>query len=99
MGYIGKSIQTFAVKITSFQIAMRYRCLELLLTDMFKLDTQVANICSQKSISTGCIRNILPVDIRKNIYMSFIVSNFDYCAQTWHFCNYKGSISLLHSRF
>ena len=34
------------------------------------------------------MRNILAFDIRKNIYVSFIVPNFDYCAQTWHFyCN------------
>ena len=40
------------------------------------------------------MRNILLYDIRKNIYTSFIVSHFDYCPQTWHFCN-KGSAEKL----
>ena len=33
------------------------------------------------------IRNILPFDLRRNIYISFIEPYFNYCAQTWHFCN------------
>ena len=33
------------------------------------------------------MRNILPFDLRRNIYISFIEPYFNYCAQTWHFCN------------
>ena len=64
---------------------------------MLKFDKQVANICrevSQQGAVLKRMRNILPFDIRKNIYMSFIVPHFDYCAQTWHFCN-KGSTEKL----
>jgi len=39
-----------------------------------------------KTVKTHRVRNILPCDIRKNIYRSFIIPHFDYCAQTWHFC-------------
>ena len=67
---------------------MLYRCLELLLM----IYVEIANICrnvSQQVAVLKRMRNILPFDIRKdNIYMSFIVPQFDYCAQTWHFyCN------------
>ena len=58
--------------------------------DMLKFDKQVANICrkvSQQVTFLKRMRNRLSFDIRKNIYMSFIVPRFDYCAQTWHFCN------------
>ena len=58
--------------------------------DMLKFDKQVANICrkvSQQVTFLKRMRNRLPFDIRKNIYMSFIVPRFDYCAQTWHFRN------------
>ena len=65
--------------------------------DMLKFDTQVANICRKVSQQVAVLkrmRNIPPYDIRKNIYTSFIVPHFDYCAQTWHFCN-KGSAEKL----
>ena len=58
--------------------------------DMLKFDKQVANICrkvSQQVTFLKRMRNRLPFDIRENIYMSLIVPRFDYCAQTWHFCN------------
>ena len=58
--------------------------------DMFKFDKQIANFrgkVSQQVAVLKRMRNILPFDIRKNIYMSFMVPHFDYCAQTWHFCS------------
>ena len=58
--------------------------------DMLKFDKQVVNTCrkvSQQIAVLKHMRNILPNDIRKNIYMPLIVPHFDCCAQTWHFCN------------
>ena len=79
------------VKITSLQIAVRYRCLELLFDDILKFDRQVAKICRKVSRQVAVLikrmRNVLPFEVRKNIYFSFVAPHFDYCAQTWHFCN------------
>ena len=64
--------------------------LRVTVDDMFKFDKQTANIrgkVSQQVAVLKRMRNILPFDKRKNIYMSFLVPHFDYCAQTWHFCN------------
>ena len=33
------------------------------------------------------MKNMLPFDIRKKIYVSFIAPHFSYCAETWHFCS------------
>ena len=58
--------------------------------DMLKFDKQVAKICRKVSRQVAAVkrmRNILPFEIRKNIYFSFVVQHFDYCAQTWHYCN------------
>ena len=44
--------------------------------DMLKFDVQVANICRKVSQQVAVLkrmRNILPYDIRKNIYMSLLV--------------------------
>ena len=57
---------------------------------MLKFDKQVANICRkicQKVAVLKLMRDVLPFEIRKNIYMSFFVAHFEYCAQTLHFCN------------
>ena len=53
--------------------------------DMLKFDKQVVNTCrkvSQQIAVLKHMRNILPNDIRKNIYMPLIVPHFDCCAQT-----------------
>ena len=57
---------------------------------IYKQVGQVDNISRKVSQQVAVLkrmRNILPYDITKNIYMSFIVPHFDYCAQTWHFRN------------
>ena len=41
------------------------------------------------------LRNILPLDIRKNIYHSFIAPHFDYCSNVRHFCS-KTTSDKLH---
>ena len=64
--------------------------LGITIDDMLKFDKQVVNTCrkvSQQIAVLKHMRNILPNDIRKNIYMPLIVPHFDCCAQTWHFCN------------
>ena len=33
------------------------------------------------------MRNILPFEIRSNIYTCFIAPHFTYCSETWHFGN------------
>ena len=39
-----------------------------------------------------CIRNVLPYDLRKNIYMSVIYCfTFGYCPQTLFFCNERSA--------
>ena len=75
-------MRNFAAKITSFQIAVRYRCLELLFDDILKFDRQVAKICRKVSRQVAVLikrmRNVLPFEVRKNIYFSFVAPHFDY---------------------
>ena len=61
----------------------------------FKLnfDKHVSNICKKGIKAIKCpkknweafVQNILDIYIL-NIYYSFILSNFNYCLLTWHFC-------------
>ena len=63
-----------------------------------KFDTQIANATrkvSQQLAVLKRLRNILPLDIRKNIYHSFIAPHFDYCSNVRHFCS-KTTSDKLH---
>ncbi|CAB3994347.1 RNA-directed DNA polymerase from mobile element jockey, partial [Paramuricea clavata] len=55
-----------------------------------KFEKHVAKICRKVSQQTAVLkrmRNILPFEIRSNIYTCFIAPHFRYCSETWHFCN------------
>ncbi|CAB4019481.1 Hypothetical predicted protein, partial [Paramuricea clavata] len=55
-----------------------------------KFEKHVAKICRKMSQQTAVLkrmRNILPFEIRSNIYTCFIAPHFRYCSETWHFCN------------
>ena len=63
-----------------------------------EFDTQIANTTrkvSQQLVVLKRLRNILPLDIRKNIYHSFIAPHFDYCSNVRHFCS-KTTSDKLH---
>ena len=53
-----------------------------------KFDKQIANVTrkvSQHLAVVKRLRNILPLDMPKNVYQSFIASHFDYSSDVWHF--------------
>ena len=33
------------------------------------------------------MKKILPFETRKCLYLAFIIPHFNYCSETWHFCN------------
>ena len=56
--------------------------------NQLKFDTQITNATrkvSQQLAVLKRLRNILPLDIRKNIYHSFIAPHFDYCSNVRNF--------------
>jgi hypothetical protein len=40
------------------------------------------------------MRNMLPFETRLSIYTSFTVAHFNYCSESWHFCNKSSSDKL-----
>ena len=65
-------------------------------------DKQIANVTRKVSQQLAelkrlrnRLRNILPLDIRKNIYHSFIAPHFDYCSNVRHLCS-KTTSDKLH---
>ena len=33
------------------------------------------------------MEKMLPFEIRRDFYLSYIVPHFNYCSETWHFCS------------
>jgi len=42
---------------------------------------------SQQVAALKRMKKMLPYEMRKTIYMSFIAPHFNYCAESWHFCS------------
>jgi hypothetical protein len=64
--------------------------LGITMDNKLKFEKHVAKICRKVSQQTAVLkrmRNILPFEIRSNIYTCFIAPHFRYCSETWHFCN------------
>ena len=53
---------------------------------MYKVSQQIAVLKRMK--------HILPFETRKCLYLAFIIPHFNYCSETWHFCN-KSAIAKL----
>ena len=65
--------------------------------DKMKFEKHIAKICrkvSQQIAVLKRMKNILPFETRKCLYLAFIIPHFNYCSETWHFCN-KNAIAKL----
>jgi hypothetical protein len=55
-----------------------------------KFNTHIANTCKKASRQLNVLKRVgkyLNKLGKLTIYHSFILSNFNYCPVTWHFCN------------
>ena len=71
--------------------------LGVILDEKLKFDQHVAKVCRKVTQNIAVlrrIRNMLPFELRKAIYNSFIIPHYNYCAETWHFCS-KSSLNKL----
>ena len=62
-----------------------------------KFDRHIAKVCrklSQQIAALKRMKKMLPYEIRKTIYMSFIAPHFNYCAESWHFCSKTAATKL-----
>ena len=57
--------------------------------DKMKFEKHIANVrkVSQQIAVLKRMRKILPFETRKCLYLAFIIPHFNYCPETWHFCN------------
>ena len=61
--------------------------------DQLKFDNHVSEGSKKVSQQIAVLRRMkrmLPFEIRRGLYLSFIAPHFNYCSETWRFCS-KGS--------
>jgi len=78
--------------IDNFTIQCDEEVILLGVTIDFRLnfDKHVSNICKKASRQLNVLKRIGKYSCKLgklNIYYSFILSNFNYCPLTWHFCS------------
>ena len=87
----------FYCENTTIPISEHLNLLGITIDNKLKYDKQIAKVTRKVSQQIAVIkwmRNILPLDIRKNIYQSFIAPHFNYCSDVWHFCSKSSSDKL-----
>jgi hypothetical protein len=80
----------FRCENTTIPNCEEMKLLGVTMENKLKFEEHVAKICRKVSQQTAVLkrmRNILPYEIRSNIYTCFIAPHFRYCSETWHFCN------------
>jgi hypothetical protein len=58
--------------------------------EKLKFGMHVKKVCRKVSQQVAFLKrmsNMLPFETRLSIYTSFIVPHFNYCCESWHFCN------------
>ena len=64
--------------------------LKVTVDEKLKFATHVNEVCRKVSQQVAVLkrmRNMLPFETRLSIYTSFIAPHFNYCSESWHFCN------------
>ena len=55
-----------------------------------KFERHIPKVCKKVSLEIAVLKRmkkILPFETRKCLYLGFIIPHFNYCSETWHFCD------------
>ena len=90
IGHLQTPKPKFHCDNTMIPVSEDLTLLDVTIDNKLTFDKQITNVTrkvSQQLAVLKRLRNILPLDIRKNIYHSFIAPHFDYCSNVRHFCS------------
>ena len=86
----GKVTGNFYCENTAIPSTGDLEMLSVVVDDKMKFERHIANVCrkvSQQIAVLKRVKKILPFETRKCLYRGFIFPHFNYCSETWHFCN------------
>ncbi|CAM1330052.1 Uncharacterised protein r2_g3912 [Pycnogonum litorale] len=85
---------TFDVRGTTIKCEDKVKLLGVTIDFELKFNSHIANMCQKASRQLNVLKRIgkyLNRLGKLTIYHSFILSNFNYCPVTWHFCSEQNS--------
>ena len=74
-----------------------FEMLGVTVDDKMKFEKHIAKVCrkiSQRVAVLKRMKKMLPLETRKRLYRAFIISHFNYCSETWHFCSKNDTAKL-----
>ena len=80
----------FYCENTAIPITGKLEMLGVAVDDKMKFERHIGNVwrkVSQQIAVLKRMKKILPFETRKCLYLGFIIPHFNYCSETWHFCN------------
>ena len=87
----------FRCENTVIPIGEEFDLLGVNVDEKLKFDKHIAKVCRKVSQQVAVLKRmkkILPYEIRKTVYFSFIAPDFNYCAESWHFCSKNSATKL-----
>ena len=89
--------QTLTINQTEIHSETSVNILGITVDAKLRFSTHVTNLCKKASKQLNVLRRLsklLDEQSKMVIFKSFLLSNFNYCATVWHFCN-KGDAAKL----
>ena len=76
-------IPQFYCESTAIPITGELEMLGVAVDDKMKFERHIGNLCRKVSEQIA----VLEFESRKCLYLRFIIPHFNFCSETWHFCN------------
>jgi len=93
----GTDEPVFKCEESQLPISNTMELLGVTIDEKLNFEKHIAKICrkvSQQIAVLKRIQKLLPFETRRDLYKAFILSHFNYCSETWHFCNKKSADKL-----
>ena len=87
---MGKSDATLECENSSIPVTKQFEMLGITIDNKMKFENHVAKICkkvSQQIAVLKIMKEMLPFETRRDLYLAFILPHFNYCSETWNFCS------------
>ena len=93
----GTDEPVFKCEESQLPISNTMELLGVTIDDKLNFEKHIAKICRKVSQQVAVLKRMqkmLSFETRRDLYKAFILPHFNYCSETWHFCNKKSSDKL-----
>lgn len=92
--YHGQNRKQTDFKVRKYHHSHNFSFEDMASTPTTKFDNHVSEVSRKVSLNTSSTRahekrqkKMLPLELRRDLYLSFNVPRFNFCSETWRFCS------------